>query len=364
MALWGISTTTETEANNYAIPKYTSGSTQFDGVDINNTPHNFFADNRGWVYRHYQDNKYSGLSSSFYDEVHVAVAGLNTTGISSNTTGLGVATPVAVFFKDPNNGNPISVGGGSTNFISTATSAEVHLCFNETVFAGAGSTVKVRVFDANGENEAASVIAYASSVSPNASIPVYMNSDGLTLYEGFNGQITNRVAFGFTSPGTLLTADVNYLTTAVSTGNTVAVGGTIIAVNALIQTVEDIPGLGFRTVSVGDSVTAGGITLGEIVSVGSTTVTISSASTSSTGVAPGTAVTFSRRATELKLALELGSGFVGVITDISGGAGVTSSFSADILRQVGGAGTSGHTTSDTYPLGLGTTTLSVKVNDL
>ena len=30
MALWGISTTDETSANNYAIPKYTSGSTTFE----------------------------------------------------------------------------------------------------------------------------------------------------------------------------------------------------------------------------------------------------------------------------------------------------------------------------------------------
>ena len=121
MALWGISTTDETSANNYAIPKYTSGSTTFTGVDINNSPHNFFADNRGWVYRHYQDGKYSGLSTSYYDEVHVPVAGLNTNGDGANSTGLsGGATPVAVFFADPNTGNPISiVGGGSTNFIST-----------------------------------------------------------------------------------------------------------------------------------------------------------------------------------------------------------------------------------------------------
>ena len=42
-----------------------------------------------------------------------------------------------------------------------------------------------------------------------------------------------------------------------------------------------------------------------------------------------------------------------MITDVSGGAGVTSSFTSDIIRNVGGAGTvfSG--------VGIGTTTLTV-----
>ena len=96
MALWGISTTTETAANNYAIPKY------LKDTDRNTTPWNCFADERGWVYRHYGTTEQSGLSTTYYDEILVPVAGLNTTGIASNTTGLGAATPVAVFFEDPN----------------------------------------------------------------------------------------------------------------------------------------------------------------------------------------------------------------------------------------------------------------------
>jgi len=360
MALWGISTTTETAANNYAIPKYTSGSVQFTGVDINNTPHNMFADYRGWIYRHYQDNKYSGLSTQFYDEVHVPVAGLNTNSTAANETGLSLATPAAVFFKEPNTANPISiVGGGATNFISTATSGEVHLCFNETVYAGAGATVRIRTFDANNENESTAIVATASSVSPSAEIPTYTNQ-GLSLISGFNGQVTNRVAFTFTAPSTVLTADVNFVTTTVSTGQTVAIGATIIAVNSLVQTTADLPGVDLKRVSIGDSITAGGVSLGQIISVGTTSVTISTGQTSATEIAAGTAVTFSRRTSQTNLMVDMASGFIGVITDMYDGSGVTSSFTSDIIRQVGGAGTISNTTSDTYPLGVGTTILSVK----
>jgi len=360
MALWGISTTTETAENNYAIPKYTSGSTQFTGVDINNTPHNFFADYRGWVYRHYQDNVYSGLSTSFFDEVHVPVAGLNTDSTGTNNTGLNLATPAAVFFKDPNNGNPISiVGGGSTNFISTATNGEVHLCFNETVYAGAGATIRIRTFDANNENESTAIVATATSVTASAEIPTYTNQ-GISLISGFNGQVTNRVAFTFTAPSTVLTADVNFLESVVSTAQTVSAGATIIAVDSLVQSTEDLPGVDFKRVSIGDSITAGGVSLGQIVSVGSTTVTISTGQTSASAIAAGTAVTFSRRTSQTNLMVDMASGFIGVITDMYDGSGVTSSFSSDIIRQVGGAGTISNTTSDTYPLGVGTTILSVK----
>ena len=55
MALWGISTTTETAANNYAIPKYVHT------VARPNDRHNVFADNRGWILRHYKTVENSGL---------------------------------------------------------------------------------------------------------------------------------------------------------------------------------------------------------------------------------------------------------------------------------------------------------------
>jgi len=359
MALWGISTTGETSDNNYAIPKYTSGSTQFDGVDINNSPHNFFADNRGWVYRHYQDGKYSGLSTSYSDEIHVPVSGLNTAGAGANSTGLGLATPVAVFFADPGSGNPISVAAGSTNFISTATSAEVHLCFNETVYAGAGATIHIQTFDGNNENAGDEIVATASSMTRSISHPIYTN-DGLVLEENFNGQVSNRIAFTFTSPSTLQTANINFLTAAVSTGQTVGAGETIINVTNLTQTTEDLPGEGFRTVAIGDSVTAGGLTTGVIVAVGDTSIQISTASTIATAIAAGTAVTFSTRTNRTNLSIDMGRGFIGVITDLATAAGVTSSFSSDIIRQIGGAGSVDNTTSDTFPLGVGTTILSVR----
>ena len=72
MALWGISTTQETWANNYAIPKF------LDDQDRNNTPHNCFADDRGWIYRRYSTDTHSGLGTIYTDEVLVPIAGLNT----------------------------------------------------------------------------------------------------------------------------------------------------------------------------------------------------------------------------------------------------------------------------------------------
>ena len=106
MALWGISTTQEAASNNYAIPKW------FNDSDRSFTPHNCFADERGWIYRRYQTDEQSGLSTVFYDEVIAPVAGLNTTGYGAtdqNMTGLGTATPVAIFFEDPNKNNPILI---------------------------------------------------------------------------------------------------------------------------------------------------------------------------------------------------------------------------------------------------------------
>lgn len=363
MALWGISTTGETATNNYAIPKYTSGSTTFDGVDINNSPHNFFADNRGWVYRHYNDGKYSGLSTAYMDEVHVPVAGLNTAGVPSDlgSTGLALATPVAVFFADPSNANPISiVGGGATNFISTATSGEIHLCFNESVYASVGATMQVRVFDGNNLNEQASIVATAGSVAHGVSIPVYTNTSGQEVITSFPGQISNRIAFTFTSPSTLQTADITFLTTTTTAGNTVAAGATIIPVDALIQSTEDLPGSGKKPVAIGDSISASPLANAEIVSIGTTTVTISTGSTSASAVAAGTAVTFTQRTSRTNLHIDMSQGFTGIITDMGQATGVTSSFNQDIIRQIGGAGSLDNTTSDTFPLGVGTTILSVR----
>lgn len=187
MALWGISTTTETFDNNYGIPKF------LKETDRNHTPHNCFASNRGWIYRHYGDNKYSGLSTSYFDEVLVPVAGLNTTGIGSNTTGLGLATPTAIFFADPNNSSILSVGGGGTTGIATGTVGQVHLVYNEFVYASAGATV--RIIPSTGT----AIIATAAS----AGAPVQVNIPGVgQTYITFNGQVTNRIAFAFTVPNT------------------------------------------------------------------------------------------------------------------------------------------------------------------
>ena len=100
----------------------------------------------------------------------------------------------------------------------------------------------------------------------------------------------------FTSPSTLQTADITFLTTTTTAGNTVAAGATIIPVDALIQSTEDLPGSGKKPVAIGDSISQGLLPANaEIVSIGTTTVTISTGSTSASAVAAGTAVTFTQR---------------------------------------------------------------------
>jgi hypothetical protein len=204
MALWGISTTTETADNNYAIPKYKHS------VDRNRTPWNTFADVRGWIYRRYGTTEQSGLSSSYYDEVLVPVVGLNTgTDVAGNpglnNTGLGTATPVAVFFEDPNLASPISIGAGGTTGIGTGGTGYVHVVWNENVYCSAGATIRIL------RSTGTALIGTASSIG--AEVVNYTNNYG-DVVETFNGQISNRIAFAFPVPvalsgiGTVLSIDL------------------------------------------------------------------------------------------------------------------------------------------------------------
>ena len=343
MALWGISSTSENAANNYAIPKYQNE------LDRNTSPWNTFADVRGWIQRRYKTIENSGISTRYFDEVLVTVPDLNSTntGISSQFAGIGTAGPVAVFFEDPNQASPISVGGGATTGIATNTTGYVHVVFNELVFAGTGATVSIRAFDANGLSgiETTRIVAtVASNTSTQyawAGAAATHGSPG--VYTSFDGQITNRVAFAFTSPSTLLSANVNFLSTTINA--TVAAGSTVIYVGSLTG------------VSAGSSITVGtAITTKSVVSVGDTFVTIGTASTVGSVIGIGTAVTFSTRTTATKLFIDQSRGFIGLITDASNGVGVTSSFTQQfgdvLIRNVAGAGT-------TSGVGLGTTTLTV-----
>lgn len=197
MSLWGISTNAETAANNYAIPKYlgkySSATSLFEATDRSRSPYNCFADNRGWIQRHYKSTNHSGISTRYWDSVLVPVAGLNTAGAGTSTTGLGLATPIAVFFEDPNLASPISIGAGGTTGIGTATTGYIHVVWNETVYCSAGATVLIT--PSTGSN----IVATAASTG----VPVQVNIPGIgqTIIT-FNGQVTNRVAFAFTAPST------------------------------------------------------------------------------------------------------------------------------------------------------------------
>ena len=341
MALWGISTTSETAANNYAIPKFQKET------DRNTSPWNTFADVRGWIQRRYKTKENSGISTRYFDEVLIPVTGINSTNIGG-TPGIGTAGPVAVFFEDPNQASPISVGGGGTTGIATNTTGYVHVVFNELVFAGAGATVRIRTFDANNANESTAIVgtAVSNTGTQYAWAGPAAAHGSPDVYTGFNGQITNRVAFAFTSPSSVLTAQVAISTTLTTTGQTVAIGGTNIFVDSVAG------------VSIGSSLTvAGKLTNVPIVAVGTTSVQIGTASTIASTITQGLLVTYSTRTNATKLFIDIPSGFVGVITDGSNGAGVTSSFTSQfgdvILRNVAGAGT-------TSGVGLGTTTLTVR----
>jgi hypothetical protein len=252
MSLWGISTNAETAANNYAIPKHLLDT------DRNTTPWNCFADQRGWCYRRYGSSEHSGLSTSFYDEVLVPVVGLNTAGVGNSVTGLGTATPVAVFFEDPNKASPISIGGGGTDRLPNSVSGAggtgyVHLVYNEPVFCSAGATILIN------RSVGGAIVGSAISIAPGATITYFMNDQNFIKNTNYNGQITNRVAFAFTASGS--------------------------------------------------------------------------------GV--GTVFT-----------IDMTRGVVGTITDFSN-VNATKTFTSDILRNVGGAGTTGS-------VGIGTTTLTIK----
>ncbi len=366
MALWGISTTQEAASNNYAIPKW------FNDSDRSFTPHNCFADERGWIYRRYQTDEQSGLSTVFYDEVIAPVAGLNTTGYGAtdqNMTGLGTATPVAIFFEDPNKNNPISVSAGGTTAVATEADVNVHLVYNENVFCGTGATIKVRTFDVNGENEGTRIIGYATSATYGAPIVAYANTEGIVEYTNYDGQISNRISFALTAPSTVLSANYNFNVTTASHAS--GIGSTTFYPTSLKGIVA-----GVSSVTI-DTNTGVGHTNAPVLSVGSTGITVGGSTTvgfatlgGQAVVAIGNTLTFSNLVEETKLYIDIEAGVVGTVTSFYGDAAtkVFRGNSANIIRQVGGAGTfmsgsfepnAGGTIDGAGVVGLGTTTLSV-----
>lgn len=223
MALWGISTGAETAANNYAIPKhlgkYSSINSQFEATDRNKTPYNCFADGRGWVYRHYKEKNPCGIATRYWDSIVVNVSGMETTGLSSTTVGLGSATPIAVFFEDPNFASPITISAGGTTGIGTGRTGYVHVVWNETVWCSAGATIAITGVNTSGVTTASIVATAASTGYP---IKTFITGIGNTFVT-FNGQITNRVAFAFTAPstgiGTVLRINSNSSVSGVITDN-------------------------------------------------------------------------------------------------------------------------------------------------
>ena len=408
MALWGISTTQETWANSYAIPKF------LNDQDKNFTPHNCFADDRGWIYRTYSTTVHSGLGTIYTDAVLVPVAGLNTVAAASTTfttgiaitfgsadanamtyTGIAPATPVAVFFEDPNNATPITVAAGGTTGVVPEATVKVNVVYNEQVFVSTGATISIETYDINDENESTQIVGYAETAV--GSITVFTNTNGtaggenevynLTGEAGtdFAGQITNRVSFAFTAPSTLLTANDIFKTA--KTNFASGIGSTI-----FYFAESDLTGVTAGVSSVTIQTNAGvGKTNAPIVAVGSSSITIGSPGVTTAGFSTirdqivtgiGTTASFSNLTAQTKLKVHMDRGIVGTVTSFYAddtaavktfiNAGVATSPGAalpiGIDRQVGGAGTfmSGSfeenyagTVDGSAIVGLGTTSVQV-----
>jgi len=412
MALWGISTTQETWANSYAIPKF------LNDQDRNFTPHNCFADDRGWIYRTYSTTVHSGLGTIYTDAVLVPVAGLNTVASASTVfgpsgitpvseqcyTGIAPATPVAVFFEDPNNATPITVAAGGTVGVEPEATVKVNVVYNELVFVSTGATINIQTFDINNENAGSHIVGYAETAV--GSITVFNNTNGtaggenevynLTGVDGtdFAGQITNRVSFAFTAPSTLLTAnDIFTDTTADHVSATkVADGGVGVGTTTFFVATSDLTGVTAGVSSVTIDTNQGiGKTNAPIASVGSTSFTIGRPGVTTAGfstirdqltVGVGATIQFSNLTAQTKLKIHMDRGIVGTVTSFYAddtaavktfiNAGVATSPGAalpiGIDRQVGGAGTfmSGSfeenyagTVDGSAIVGLGTTSVQV-----
>ena len=405
MALWGISTTQETWANSYAIPKF------LNDQDRNFTPHNCFADDRGWIYRTYSTTVHSGLGTIYTDAVLVPVAGLNTVAAASTTfttgiaitfgsadanamtyTGIAPTTPVAVFFEDPNNATPITVAAGGTTGVEPEATVKVNVVYNEQVFVSTGATISIETYDINDENASTQIVGYAETAV--GSITVFTNTNGtaggenevynLTGIDGttdFAGQITNRVSFAFTAPSTLLTANDIFAT--VSANHATGIASTVFYVAN-----SDLDG-----VSTASSVTIYnnlgiGVTNAPIIAVGDTSFTIGGPTGAGITIRDqqtvgiGSTIVFSNLTAQTKLKVHMDRGIVGTVTSFYAddtaavktfiNAGVATSPGAalpiGIDRQVGGAGTfmSGSfeenyagTVDGSAIVGLGTTSVQV-----
>ena len=432
MALWGISTTQETWANSYAIPKF------LNDQDRNFTPHNCFADDRGWIYRTYGTTVHSGLGTIYTDAVLVPVAGLNTvasastvfgpitnatTGFGtyyqapdgvgfgsyspSNYTGIAPATPVAVFFEDPNNSTPITVAAGGTTGVLPAATVKVNVVYNELVFVSTGATINIitsNVLDGGGNvgDGGAGIVGYAETAV--GDITVFNNTNGtaggthevynLTGVDGtdFAGQITNRVSFAFTAPAAtaLLTENDQFAEVNIDFASADGTGGVGIATTTFFIAAADLEGVvaGVRSATLENNL---GIAFTEapVIAVGDTSFTIGGHTglaitiRDQQGAGIGNTVLFSNLTAMTKLRIDMDRGIVGTVTSFYAddtaavktfiNAGVATSPGAalpiGIDRQVGGAGTfmsgsfegniSSGTVDGTGIVGLGTTTVQV-----
>ena len=159
MALWGNSTTDESK------PKY------LDRVNKNGLLEDCFADERGWVLRHYKqqgDKAAAVAAGEYWDEVLVAIGGL---GGSGATDLLADANITAVFFEQEalaqgDTGTVVviynelvTVGGTTGDLAITVNTTGVAGTFNANYVRGSGTNRLEFDFTVPSETATLSIVA-------------------------------------------------------------------------------------------------------------------------------------------------------------------------------------------------------------
>ena len=128
MPLWGKTTSDESK------PKY------LDNVNKNGLAEDCFANEEGWVLRHYKGSDKN--TARYWDEVLVSIGGL--AGAGSTTEGLGAATITGVFFEQE------SLAQGATGTVVVVFNELVTVANSPTVVVTGSSTGAVTATYARG----------------------------------------------------------------------------------------------------------------------------------------------------------------------------------------------------------------------
>jgi hypothetical protein len=146
MALWGITDTTDESK-----PKWLNTSSKVNNID------NCFADERGWIYRHYKN----AAKTDYWDEVLVAVGNLATslggatiTDLEFITTSVSAASPGTFSVRLRYNERvTVDTSGGTPTLVVTNSNAGTSTSANLTASYASGSNGYQLTFTGTWTNE-------------------------------------------------------------------------------------------------------------------------------------------------------------------------------------------------------------------